>query len=381
MDALNWPPVKNKVIAAGHVCLDITPVFPDACAGRKAENWFWPGKLIHTEGCDVHTGGSVANTGLALKKMGQDVLLMGKTGTDAFGDLLGNLLCPEGTEGLIRDPASPTSYTVILAPPGVDRMFLHSPGANDTFSEEDISDAALAQSRLIHFGYPPLMKNMMKDHGAQLKKLFERAERCGCASSLDMAAVDPVSEEGRTDWRAWLENCMPVTDFFLPSFEEILFMLNREKYDLLCRMGGDMTDRIDMKKDVLPLAEELIGMGAACTVIKCGVKGMLMMSGSAERMKRVPGGLTDHPCWADRCLFRPCIRADKVLSATGAGDTAIAAFLCGVLDGKGPENSLFLAAAQGACCVTAWDAISALLTADQLEARYAAEKGNLFEMA
>ncbi len=259
-------------------------------------------------------------------------------------------------------------------------MFLHSPGANDTFSEEDIPDAALSQSRLIHFGYPPVMKNMIKDQGSQLKKLFDRAEKCGCATSLDMAAVDPGSEEGKCDWRAWLENCMPVTDFFLPSFEEILFMLNREKYDSFCRSGGDMTDRIDMKRDVLPLAEELIGMGAACTVIKCGVKGMLMMSGNAERMKKVPGGLTEHPCWADRRFIRPCIRTDKVLSATGAGDTAIAAFLSGLLDGKGPENCLFLAAAQGACCVTAWDAISALMTAEQLEKRYNAEKENLFEM-
>ncbi|MCK4437298.1 hypothetical protein KAU86_05050 [bacterium] len=30
-----------------------------------------------------------------------------------------------------------SSYTIILFPPGMDRMFLHNPGANDTFGFKD----------------------------------------------------------------------------------------------------------------------------------------------------------------------------------------------------------------------------------------------------
>ena len=59
--------MKQKIIAAGHICLDITPVFPDTVRGQGMGELLQPGKLLHMEGADVHTGGSVANTGLALK--------------------------------------------------------------------------------------------------------------------------------------------------------------------------------------------------------------------------------------------------------------------------------------------------------------------------
>ena len=47
-----------------------------------------PGKLLEVGAADVHTGGSVANTGLAMKKLGADVSLMGKVGKDAFGNMI-----------------------------------------------------------------------------------------------------------------------------------------------------------------------------------------------------------------------------------------------------------------------------------------------------
>ena len=76
----------GKIIAAGHLCLDITPVFPENARSRRVSDLLEPGKLIHTKEATVHTGGSVANTGLALKVLGADVQLMGKVGDDAFGE-------------------------------------------------------------------------------------------------------------------------------------------------------------------------------------------------------------------------------------------------------------------------------------------------------
>ena len=78
---------KKKVIAAGHICLDITPVFPGTGA-EHLEDVLSPGKLVEVKEADVHTGGSVANTGLAMKILGADVTLMGKIGKDAFGDMI-----------------------------------------------------------------------------------------------------------------------------------------------------------------------------------------------------------------------------------------------------------------------------------------------------
>ena len=74
----------KKVISAGHICLDITPVFQAGKQVDQLSSLLIPGKLIQVEAADVHTGGSVANTGLALKLLGCDVTLLGKVGDDAF---------------------------------------------------------------------------------------------------------------------------------------------------------------------------------------------------------------------------------------------------------------------------------------------------------
>ena len=60
----------KRIIAAGHICLDITPVFPAQRNHRELSDVLVPGKLIQMEGADVHTGWSVSNTGRALKILG-----------------------------------------------------------------------------------------------------------------------------------------------------------------------------------------------------------------------------------------------------------------------------------------------------------------------
>lgn len=152
--------MKKKVIAAGHICLDITPVFPEMKA-ESLDQVLSPGKLLQMDRADVHTGGAVANTGLAMKKLGADVRLAGKIGKDAFGELILNILKKyDAQEGMTVSEGESTSYSVILAVPGIDRIFLHNPGANDSFCADDISDELLKDAALFHFGYPPLMRSM-----------------------------------------------------------------------------------------------------------------------------------------------------------------------------------------------------------------------------
>ena len=124
---------KPKLIAAGHICLDITPVFPEKEVDHIGE-LIIPGRLLPMGPADVHTGGSVANTGLALKILGADVSLMGKIGKDAFGELVYSAFKEYGAEqGLIQSADVNTSYSVVVAPRGVDRIFLHCSGANNEF--------------------------------------------------------------------------------------------------------------------------------------------------------------------------------------------------------------------------------------------------------
>lgn len=63
--------MSKKVIAAGHICIDITPAFP-ARKVKAVGDILAPGKLIEVGAADAHTGGSVANTGLAMKIFGAE---------------------------------------------------------------------------------------------------------------------------------------------------------------------------------------------------------------------------------------------------------------------------------------------------------------------
>ena len=361
--------MANTIVSAGHICLDITPVFPAAAQGQTLDELLCPGRLIHMAGADVHTGGSVANTGLALKLLGNEVRLLGKIGCDAFGAMVKTIMDGYGAGGLIEDPASATSYSVVLAAPGYDRIFLHDPGANDSFCQADIPDEALEGAALFHFGYPPLMKRMYADGGKELTALFRRVRERGLATSLDLAAIDPKAPAGQADWKGILRAVLPYVDFFVPSFEELCFILDRERYARLDR-GGDMTEGLDLRAEALPLAEELLKMGCRAVLIKCGTSGMVCRTADRAALAGLCERLSMDPAvWADCCCLQPCFRADCLRSATGAGDTSIAAFLTAVLRGWPPEDCTALAAAEGACCVTAYDALSGLRPLDELMER------------
>lgn len=362
--------MEKKIIAAGHICIDITPVFSTDKKFRHVGDLLEPGKLIHMDQADVHTGGSVANTGLALKILGANVQLMGKIGRDSFGTMIQDILKRYGAEGLLIDPESSTSYSVVLAIPGIDRIFLHNPGANDTFCNLDIPDQALEDAVLFHFGYPPLMRKMYEDQGAELVAIFRRMKNRGILTSLDLAAVDPDSQAGQADWEGILSKVLPYTDFFVPSFEELCFMMDRSRYDTIASRGGEITQTLDMDTDVKPLAQRCLDLGCRVVLIKCGIKGMYYCTAGRDKMAQISDCLAlDIKQWSDCQGFQPCFKADLVRSGTGAGDTSIAAFLASVLQGKTLKECVALAAAEGACAVTSYDALSGLKPLEELEER------------
>lgn len=364
----------KRIIAAGHICIDVTPVFPHA---RLSFNEILcPGRLTHVEAADIHTGGSVANTGLALKLLGGDVRLAGKVGDDPFGGMIRDRLKKVGAEeGLLIDPGGSTSYTIVIAPPGVDRIFLHHPGVNDTFISRDIPEQMLEEADHLHFGYPPLMRRMYENGGAELVSLFKRAKLLGLSTSLDLASVDPATEAGQLDWHTVLANVLPYVDFFVPSIEELCFMLDRPRYEswLTRAAGDDVTGVLDPETDIAPLAEQCLRLGAKAVLLKCGAPGMYLRTGGEAAMAAVGSrsGISA-ALWAGKAFFQRSYKPSKVLSGTGAGDTSIAAFLLAMLEGCPPEECVQLAAATGACCVEGYDALSGLKPLSELRARIAA---------
>ncbi|MCJ7735892.1 MAG: carbohydrate kinase family protein, partial [Anaerolineae bacterium] len=202
---------SRSAVVAGHICLDVIPDMTDL-PEVGIPRLFRPGRLLEVGGVTFSTGGAVSNTGLSLYRLGVPVRLMGKIGDDLFGQAVRQIVSgydPQLAEGMVVDPSVNTSYTIIISPPAVDRVFLHCPDANDVFGVDDILYDIVEKSDLFHFGYPPLMRLMYTDDGRQLVDIYRRVKDLGVTTSLDMALPDPASQSGRADWLGILEDVLP----------------------------------------------------------------------------------------------------------------------------------------------------------------------------
>ena len=362
-------------VVAGHICLDVHPDLSGS-AREPFEKIFVPGRLIEAGPVTYSTGGAVSNTGLALNRLGIATRLVGKVGNDLFQQILCQIIASYGenlTEGMIIDASANTSYTIIINYPGVDRIFLNYPGANDIFEARDIPFEFLEQARLFHFGYPPLLRSIFLNDGVQLEMIFRQAHQMGVTTSLDMAFPDPSSEAGQADWRSILKSVLPHVDIFIPSVEEILFMMRRRTYEEMCAtIGGPNILPLITPELLSDIAQELMEMGARIVGLKLGYRGLYLRTGNPLLIKLMGRACPSNPdTWASKELWAPCFKI-AVAGTTGSGDATIAGFLAALLRGLSIEESLRLAVAVGACSVEAVDALSGIQSWETTLARVAA---------
>jgi len=348
------------VITAGHISLDILPDIPAESAG--SDSFLAPGRLVEVDALTFAAGGSVSNTGVALHVLGTTVRLAARVGNDRLGALTREVLaahnaalpnCISVVEG------EHSSYTIVLNPPGIDRTFLHCPGANHTFGPEDVAPTLLAQARILHFGYPPLMRRMYADGGETLAELLARARQAGATTSLDLAMPDPARPAGQADWPCILARALPLVDLFVPSAEELLYMLERATYEQITREHGPagMIDALSPEL-IERLARRVLDAGARVALIKLGHRGVYLRTAEQPVLGR--GAPADPDAWAQRQLWAPAYRV-AVRGTVGAGDATIAGFLTALLRGQDPASAANTAAAVGACNVEQADAASGLL--------------------
>jgi sugar/nucleoside kinase (ribokinase family) len=363
--------LPRAIIAAGHCCLDIFPAFADS------DGALMPGRLIDVGPAVLAPGGSVSNVGLALHRLGASVRLLGKVGDDQFGRILLGLYeqaDPALVEDMLVGPGETTSYSIVISQPGHDRIFLHCPGANHSFSAAEINRLDLAGAAVFHFGYPPLMRRMYENKGRELAQIFQAAKQQGVFTSLDMARPDPMSQAGAIDWEAILRRSLPFVDAFLPSLDELLFMLDRERYAQLRHHLGDdhLIDGIDGAL-LEGLVGRLLSFGAAIVAVKLGDRGLYLGTTSDMARWQTLSSLFPalaSPQWHGRSIYTPCFQVD-VSGTTGSGDATIAGFLMGLLEQGTLVETLEAAVAVGACSVERVDATSGIPAWERVRQRVA----------
>ena len=274
-------------------------LFPDKGASRYFDT------------LEIHPGGCAYNTGVDAARLGMRVSVLGKVGTDPFGDIIMRSLQSEGvdTTGIRRSGESNTAFSFVMVPDDGQRRLYHTVGVNRTYGPEDVPRDVIARSRAFHVAGASLLPGLDGEPTVDLLR-FARAH--GALTSLD-----PVVREGIGDL---ILPCLPHLDVFLPNRDESVHITG-------------LTEPEDQLRFYLDAGAGLVG-------IKLGPDGVLLGDGKdALRL-----GAYEVPV-ADTC---------------GAGDAFVAGFIYGLLQEWDLERTASFAAAAAAFCVQAIGATTAL---------------------
>ncbi|MCB2214173.1 hypothetical protein KQH50_02140 [bacterium] len=340
----------KNIITAGHICLDIHPD-RSSIPTNDLSRLLQPGALENADGLRFSAGGSVANTGLALHRLGAPVRLIGKIGDDDAGRLLAECLAghnPQLAEDLVVDPAMPTGISVITDLTNSNQAIRHTPGANNTFYASDLPRAKLEQADMLHFGTPSLMRSIYRGGGGEMVSILLRARKSGLTTSLDVSLPKPASPATDIDWPELMANCLPYVDVLLSSVRDLLFLFQRETYNALSADASILPEETITAEQLDALAQTVLQYGVKVLLIKLGQRGVTLRTGASEVWRRGGRGLEDvDAAWHGRLLWTPAFEP-AVDMTTNTSDAVNAAFLTGLLNGASPETALQAAAAAGA---------------------------------
>ncbi len=352
-----------EIVAAGHTCLDLIPAFTIEGEVDNMTDVLIPGKMINMGKCVVVGGGPVTNAGVSIRRLGVKTELIGKIGDDDFGQQI--LRWYEEHEGHFKGikmvEGESTSYTIAICIPGIDRFYLHHCGANDTFGYDDMSFDIVERSKLMLFGYPPWMEKLYSNTGAELGRILKKTRELNTTIALDLSIPDVSGYGDKIEWYAILENWVPLSDIMVPSAEELFYFLYKKEFlEKKAKLGPKegVLDHITVE-EVSRMGNDLLELGAAIAMVKCGHHGLYIRTAGQDRLKKMgAAGCGDLANWADRELWFPVYQEEKFVGALGSGDSAIAGFLAAFVWGHSIESCLRYANAAGSMNVTVPDGLT-----------------------
>lgn len=234
-------------------------------------------------------GGSAGNTIFALAKMGVQVAMFGKVGSDADGDFYCRRLVEAGGSDLeFRTTGeAPTGSCLSLITTDAERTMRSQLGASLLLNTEEAMEVDFSQYSLVYIEGYMLFSPV-------LPVVLQRAKAAGCQIGFDLASFEVVRSFKYT---------LPE---LIKNYVDIVIANQEEAYELLSGTPAEQLSTLSQWSNI--------------AVIKLGKSGSMVQSGQ-ERVQ-VPAELVNNP-----------------VDTTAAGDLWAAGFIYGLITGKNLKTS------------------------------------------
>jgi ribokinase len=299
----------GRVFVAGSINMDVV-----ATAERHPKI----GETVAGKAVLYFPGGKGANQAVAAAKLGAPTTLIGRLGTDAFGQQLRTFLAAQGVDlAFVKDTAEAHSGTALITIAEADNTIVVVPGANALVSAEDIAAPVLAKGDVAVSQFEiPL---------PTITAFFERARAVGTTTILNPA---PAVKFGR--------ELLGLVDVLILNETELGFLTGTELRDT-----DDDARFVGASRLLRTRPDQIV-----CVTL--GRRGVLaMIDGNASV---VPG------------------RAVKAVDTTGAGDCLVGALASQLAGGKAIRDALAYANAAASICVQRMGAAPSMPTAAEVAA-------------
>lgn len=272
------------------------------------------GETVSGHDFQVHPGGKGANQAVAIARLGYPVHLIGRVGSDAFGEQLRGHLASAGVDlSALRTSKGPSGVAVLVVSDAGENSIVVVPGANAHLNAKDIDD---------HIDLIRSSAMVLTQLETPLETALHLASVCeqeGVPFMLDPAPARELPKE-----------LLDKVTWFTPNETEAAFFA-----------ASGPTDT------PASIARTLRGRGLARVVLKLGARGAYVANGDA------PGETID-PYAVD------------AIDTTAAGDCFNGAFATALCTGKTPAESAKYAAAAAAIAVTRVGAQPSMPTAAEV---------------
>ena len=308
----------KPIVVVGSINIDLV---------ARAERIPLPGETVSSSDFQMHPGGKGANQAVAVARLGYPVRMIGRVGSDTFGEKLRAQLVQSGVEASgVRTSDGPSGVAVIAVAPNGENAIVVTPGANAQVSSQDVDENADAIG-----GAGAVL--------AQLEVPFETVQYVGqlCARMNIPLILDPAPA------RLLTTELLEQVSWLTPNETEILHCLPEAK---------DGPRSRDPFKTV-EAAVKLVGCGV---ILKMGSRGAYVATkdGTRKQIEAFPV---------------------KAIDTTAAGDAFNGAFAVGLMMGKTPIESAQFAAAAGAVSVMRIGAQPSMAKIEEVQ-RFVASNAN-----